>query len=218
MNELAFTLVTDGSSDVVLLPILTWLLRTNGVTMALQPVWADTRRANLSRRAKLTERLRVALDLFPCDLLFVHRDAERQPRDHRVAEIQRALGALPAAAPRPRAVCVVPVRMQEAWLLFDELAIKHAAGNGAFRDGLDLPPLHVLESLPDPKSVLHDCLRRASNLHGRRLHTFPVGQRARRVAELIDDFSPLRALPAFNALESDVRVVVSQAGWSAESV
>jgi hypothetical protein len=72
-----------------------------------------------------------------------------------------------------------------------------------------------LESLPDPKTVLHNCLRRASSLRGRRLRTFPVGQRARRVAELIDDFSPLRALPAFSALESDVQSVVSQSRWVA---
>jgi hypothetical protein len=215
VKELTFTLVTDGSSDVVLLPILTWLLRANGVTMALQPVWADTRRANLPRGANLTDRLRVALDLFPCDLLFVHRDAERASRTHRVAEIQRALQLLSTTTPQPQAVCVVPVRMQEAWLLFEETAIKHAAGNGAFRESLDLPLLRELESLPDPKAMLHDRLRRASGLGGRRLGTFPVGQRARRVAELIDDFSPLRALTAFSALESDVRDVVSQSRWVA---
>lgn len=122
---------------------------------------------------------------------------------------------LPAELPRPKAVCVVPVRMQEAWLLFDETAIKHAAGNGAFRDSLDLPPLRELEAVPDPKAVLYDRLQRASGLHGRRLRAFPVGQRARRVAELIDDFSPLRALPAFCALEADVQRVVSQSHWAA---
>jgi hypothetical protein len=214
MNELTFTLVTDGSSDDVLLPVLTWLLRVNGVTMALQPVWADLRRAYLPRRADLTARLRAALHLFPCDLLFVHRDAEREPRERRVAEIRRALDRLPVELRKPKAICVVPVRMQEAWLLFDEAAIKQAAGNRAFRGSLDLPPLKELEGVPDPKAVLHDRLRRASGLRGRRLRTFPVGQRARRVAELIADFSPLRALPAFQALETDVRTVVWEFGWA----
>lgn len=214
MKELRFTLVTDGSSDVVLLPILTWLLRTSGVMLALQPVWADTRRANLPRRASLSDRLRVALDLFPSDLLFVHRDAEREPRERRMAEIQRAIERLPADLSQLKAVCVVPVRMQEAWLLFDETAIKHAAGNSAFRDSLDLPPIGQLEAVPDPKAVLYDSIRRASGLHGRRLRTFPVGQRAHRVAELIDDFSPLRALSAFRALEDDVQRVVSQSHWT----
>jgi hypothetical protein len=212
MKELRFTLVTDGSSDVVLLPILTWLLRSNGVVMALQPVWADLRHANLPRRTNLTDKIHAALDLFPCDLLFVHRDAEREPRALRVTEIQRALDRLPVDRPQPKAVCVVPVRMQEAWLLFDETAIKFAAGNGAFRGNLDLPPLRELETLPDPKKVLHDCLRRASGLTGRRLRAFPVGQRARRVADLIDDFAPLRALSAFCVLESDMRDAVSTFG------
>lgn len=143
MKELAFTLVTDGSSDDVLLPILTWLLRANGVTMALQPVWADLRRAYLPRRATLSDKLSTALGLYPCDLLFVHRDAEREPRERRVDEIRRALVRLPPDLPQPKAVCVVPVRMQEAWLLFNETAIKHAAGNSAFRESLGLPP-HVV--------------------------------------------------------------------------
>ena len=188
MRDITFTLVTDGSSDVVLLPILTWLLRTNGVALPLQGRWADTRRARLPQRVTLTERIRV----------------------RRVAEIQEALDCLPPNSPQPTAVCVIPVRMQEAWLLFDDLAIKTAAGNRSFRENLHLPPPKDLESLADPKSVLYDCLRRASGLRGRRLRSFPVNQRARRVADLIEDFSPLRALPAFDALEADVRKIVTR--------
>lgn len=188
MRDITFTLVTDGSSDVVLLPILTWLLRTNRVALPLQGRWADTRRARLPQRVTLTERIRV----------------------RRVAEIQEALDCLPPNSPQPTAVCVIPVRMQEAWLLFDDLAIKTAAGNRSFRENLDLPTLKDLESLADPKSVLYDCLRRASGLRGRRLRSFPVNQRARRVADLIEDFSPLRALPAFDALEADVRKIVTR--------
>ncbi|MBK6431474.1 MAG: hypothetical protein IPO15_27665 [Anaerolineae bacterium] len=210
MRDLTFTLVTDGSSDVVLLPILTWLLRTNGVALPLQGRWADTRRVHLPRRATLSERIHLALDLYPCELLFIHRDAEREPRDLRVAEIQEALHRLPPSSPQPTAVCVVPVRMQEAWLLFDEMAIKVAAGNRTFRENLNLPMLKDMELLPDPKSALYDCLRRASGLHGRRLQSFPVGQRARRVADLIEDFSPLRALPAFGALEEDVKEIMTR--------
>lgn len=213
MKTLAFTLVTDGSSDAVLLPILTWLLRANGVTMALRGQWADTRRVTLPRVPTLTDRLRVALDLYPCDLLCVHRDAEGEPRERRVVEIQHALERLPAELRRPRAVCVVPVRMTEAWLLFSEAAIKQAAGNRHSQKNLHLPPLETLEEDPNPKQRLHDSLRCASGLRGRRLNQFPVHQRVHRVAELIDDFSPLRALPAFQALEQEIRRVVAEAGW-----
>lgn len=214
MKDLNFTLVTDGSSDVVLLPILTWLLRVNGVTLALQAVWADTRRANLPRGATLVERLRMALALYPCDLLFVHRDAEREPRERRVVEIQEALRVLALNQPLPAAVCVVPVRMQEAWLLFDEMAIKLAAGNRSYGEALDLPLLKDMETLPDPKTELHERLKRASGLRGRRLRSFPVGQRARGVAESIEDFSPLRSLPAFRALEDDVTGIIMRCQWA----
>jgi hypothetical protein len=215
MNTLTLTLVTDGSSDAVLLPILTWLLRVNGVTMPLNPMWADTRRAKLPRPPDLTARLRAALDLYPCDLLCIHRDAERQTREKRVEEIRQAIDRIRTETlTLPPFVCVVPVRMQEAWLLFDEHALKHAAGNSSFRGSLNLPPLSNLETLPDPKTVLHSCLQRASKLRGRRLDQFPVHKRTHRIAELIDDFSPLRALPAFQALEQEVQQVVAEAGWN----
>lgn len=214
MKTLTFTLVTDGSSDAVLLHILTWLLRANGVTMAVRPQWADTRRVRLPKAPTLTDRLRTALDLYPCELLCVHRDAEGELRERRVIEIQHALEQLPAALPRPHAVCVVPVRMTEAWLLFDEAAIKQAAGNRQSQENLHLPPLGMLEDEPDPKQRLHKSLERASGLRGRRLKQFPVHQRVHRVAELIADFAPLRALPAFQALEQEVRRVVAVAGWT----
>ena len=79
MSELRYTLLTDGSSDAALLPILTWLLTTNGVAWAIQAEWADLRRVRRSR--KLADRIILSLALYPCDLLFVHRDAEKEPRE-----------------------------------------------------------------------------------------------------------------------------------------
>lgn len=35
MNEIRYTLLSDGSSDKALLPILTWLLRLHGVECAI---------------------------------------------------------------------------------------------------------------------------------------------------------------------------------------
>lgn len=78
MTELRYTLLSDGSSDEVLLPILTWLLRTNGVQCAIQPAWADLRRLR-QPPSKLSGRIKTSIDLFPCDLLFVHRDTESAP-------------------------------------------------------------------------------------------------------------------------------------------
>ncbi|MCE2393957.1 hypothetical protein J4G02_05100 [Candidatus Poribacteria bacterium] len=211
MTELRYTLVTDGSSDIALIPILTWLLRENGVAYAIQSAWADLNRIPHQKRRRLEDKIHWGLELYPCDLLFVHRDAEREPRENRVSEITTAIQSVVISVP-PR-ICVVPVRMQEAWLLFDEPAINHAAGNSSNRQSLYLPAISRLEDLPDPKTVLHERLKQASNLKGRRLSGFPVSEYARRVTEFIQDFSPLRALSAFAALESELQQIIKQQGW-----
>ena len=213
MTELRYTLVTDGSSDAALIPILTWLLRENGVAYAIQSTWADLNRIPHQHRRRLEDKIYRGLELYPCDLLFVHRDAERELRENRVNEITAAIQRVVISVP-PN-ICVVPVRMQETWLLFDEPAINHAAGNSSNRQSLDLPPINRLEDLPNPKAQLHDRLRLASNLRGRRLRNFPVSQRARRVTQFVKDFSPLRRLSAFAALESELQQIIEQQGWDA---
>ena len=211
MKELRYTLLSDGSSDKALLPLLTWLLQEHLVECAIQSAWADLRRLP-KPPTKLLPRIINSLELYPCDLLFVHRDAERETREKRVAEIQAAMKQAGESAFVP-AVCVVPVRMQEAWLLFDEIAIRKASGNPNGKQLLQLPAINRIELLPDPKNILHDLLRQASGLTGRRLKDFPVRERAQRVAELIDNFSPLRALPAFIALEAEIETVAQVQGW-----
>ena len=116
------------------------------------------------------------------------------------------------------AVCIVPVRMMEAWLLFDEQALRHAAGRPSGRLSLGLPRLQHLESLPDPKDRLHRLLIEASGATGRRRKKFPAVERVHRLADLIEDYSPLRALPAFRELEQDLRNVLVENRWiSAQS-
>lgn len=107
--------------------------------------------------------------------------------------------------------------MTEAWLLSDEAAIRHAAGNRSGRQPLDLPELTQLERLPDPKAVLHELLRQASGLQGRRLKQFRVTQSAQRVASLIADFSHLRQLSAFRMLESAMQEMIEISGWAIAS-
>lgn len=69
----------------------------------------------------------------------------------------------------------------------------------------------------NPKDVLYDLLRTASSLSGRRLKKFSASKEARRVAEFIDDFTPLRRLPAFNAFEAEVKAVINAQGWHLHS-
>lgn len=212
MRELQFTLLPDGSSDRALISILTWLLREYCGGCPIQARLVDLRRLR-KPPTKLSERIRWSLELYPCDLLFVHRDAEREPLQKRVDEICEALAEVQEAQSVPT-VCIVPVRMQEAWLLIDEVALRKAAGNPSGRQSLDLPAIKNLEELPDPKEVLHDLLRRASGLRGRRLKRFFVRKNAQRLAVLIEDYGPLRRLSAFRKLEAEVKRAVEEQGWA----
>lgn len=198
------TLLTDGSSDRVLLPILRWLCGQL-TTEPIEIRWADL--ASLPKPPKtLADRARVAVALHPCRLLFVHRDAEREAPEQRHAEIAAALvGVAPWVA-------VVPVRMQEAWLLHDEQALREAAGCPAGRQPLDLPPMSRVEALPNPKQVLHEALQKASGTRGRRAQSFSPGRAAHRLADGIRDWSALRALVAFQRLEGDLRGAIQGLG------
>lgn len=160
-----------------------------------------------SPRANLRERLEVAVRRYPCDVLFVHRDAEREPKEKRLEEIRDAAAAVGV----PAFVPVVPVRMTEAWLLIDEKAIRRAAGNPHGQAPLPLPKAAKLESVADPKDALRTCLIQASEKTGRRLRQFErdLPECVQRVAELIPDFSPLRQLPAFQGFEQEARRVLT---------
>ncbi len=99
--------------------------------------------------------------------------------------------------------------MTEAWLLIDETALRTAAGAPGGRQIVNLPPSRELESLADPKTLLGELIRTASGLQGRRLARLKRQTTITRLAELIDDFSLLRQLPAFQALEADFLEVMT---------
>lgn len=199
MSSLRFTLVSEGSSDRALMPLLVWAIRQHA-KIRIESEWADLRLLPDPPKG-LSEKIRVALELFPCDLLFVHRDADRMDREMRVREIEEAL----ARTEPPPAVCVVPVRALEAWYLFDEKAIRHAAGNPNGKTSLELPAWNVVEKLSDPKAQLESVIRVASELHGRRRRRVELSGAVHRIASLVRDFSPLRNLPAFDAFEQSLK-------------
>lgn len=213
MKEIRYTLLSDGPADKALIPILTWLLRQHLGGYAIQPEWADLWRLPVKPRS-LPERMIRSIELYPCDILFVHRDAEKESHGARLAEIHNALEEAVRLIELPPIICVVPVRMHEAWLLFDEAAIRRASGNPNGKQSLHLPQLRRVESLPDPKKALYELLRLASGRKGRHLEQFSVSRGARQVSDFIDDFAPLRTLSAFVALETDVQNLIKTAGWA----
>jgi hypothetical protein len=210
MKPLRYTLISDGSSDRAFLPILNWLLIDLGIKSAIQGKWADLRMLPNPPKS-LQEKISVALDLYLCDLLFIHRDTENESREKRLDEIQEAIEL--AKITDVPVVSVIPIKMLEAWLLFDQPAIRKAAGNPNGKCQITLPALNKAEELSDPKSELLKILMDASGLKGRRLKKFNETQSIQRLADLIDDFSPLKDLSAFQALKTDLAETLKKQGW-----
>jgi hypothetical protein len=211
MSAIRFTLLGDGASDERLIPVLSWLMIQYVPAYPVQPTCADLLR--LPRVPKeLTDRIQAALDLYPCDVLFVHRDAESQPRQARADEIFSAVRSLSPGSIPPH-IAVVPVRMSEAWLLIDEAAIRCAAGNPNGSASLVMPRIRDLERIPDPKTLLHQLLNVASEFRGRRLKKFDARRASLRVAQFIEDYNPLRRLTAFRALEEDIEQLCVRMSW-----
>jgi hypothetical protein len=208
MSVVRYTLLADGSSDNRLIPVLNWLMRQFLLGRFIEPQWANL---PLRRRVRLADRIHSALLDFPSHILFVHRDAEGLSREDRFAEIRSNI--LAAEADAATIIPVIPVRMSEAWFLIDEAAIRAASGNPNGSVRLEMPRLKELESLPNPKTILRDLLKTASELQGRRLQKFNADRACLYIADYIDDFGPLRNLNAFQALERDVSKVCNDRGW-----
>lgn len=199
--NIRYTLVAEGSTDVALLPIINWALRADERVREVEPQFVKPSELPPAS-AGLAARIREACVLYPANLLFVHRDSDRELPEVRRAEIRRAVeyvGAIPHHVP------VVPVRMTEAWLLIEESAIREAASNPGGKMALGLPKVGGIERVADPKQLLYDSLRKAADLSGRRRKKFHVPTAAGLVADRIRDFSPLRQLAAYNEFEALLR-------------
>lgn len=195
METLTTTLVVDGSSDRTLLPVIEFLLDT------WCPIPNRILFAEGLHDGPLATRIPRALQLYPCDLLFVHRDSETASAATRQQDIETAVQALTAP---PAFICLVPVRMTESWLLLDQQAIRAAAGNPNGTSDLQLPVAKLIEKLPDPKRILFEALAAASDLGGRRKRQFKPDAARHRVAELMD-VANLRTLASFAHAEKQVK-------------
>jgi len=209
MNEpLRAYLLSDGSSDRMLIPIIEWALRSRNI--AFEGVtWINPRLLPLCENS-LTARIQNALNFYEdCDLLFIHRDAEKQGTEQRIQEIDNAIAEYSTRLPY---VCIVPVRMSEAWFLFDETAIRLVAGKPSGKTPLNLPTWQNWESVPDPKALLENSLRLASDTTGRSRKQLnqEISRLIHLLATRIEDFSPLKKLSAFQHFEADLDRVCAQ--------
>lgn len=198
MKRITATLVTDGSSDKLLAPLIELLFDAH-TELAYQVNCAE----GLPPASRgLQARIDSALELFPCDFLFVHRDAEGIEATDRQQEIEASWRSSRQTAVL---ICVVPVRMTEAWLIANERPIRSAVGNPNGTELLDLPAIKDIESLPDPKEILFAALKAASGLNPSRKRHFNPHQFRHRVSELTEDLTSLRKLVSFKHLEDQIQ-------------
>ncbi|MEO1514794.1 MAG: hypothetical protein AAFV95_07270 [Bacteroidota bacterium] len=205
MDPVDCTLLCDGSSDRMLIPSIKWLLVEYFPDVPFKIEYADIRRV-LKANTTLSEKICVALELFPCKILFVQRDTERENFDSRLEEIQLGIENANCKSLQqwPHIIPVIPQRMSEAWLLIDEYAIKRASGNPNSNADVNLPKVKSLETLPDPKDTLIKLLKKATGLNNRRLRRFNPYSAIHIVAQSIEDYSPLRQLHSFSMLEKSI--------------
>jgi hypothetical protein len=209
-----FTLLPEGTSDRALIPILRWVLGEHvGSTRTVIGSFVDSSRLPTRKKATPRDRLRSSIEIYPCEILFIHRDADSVGATKRQAEVQAWIAAAELESD-VSPVAVIPVRTSEAWLLVNDAAIREAASNPNGNIALNLPPLPRLVTLPDPKETLFEALRVASELTGRRLKKFDVRVARSRVGECIQDFTILRQLDAFRRLEEQIIEVCRNRGWS----
>lgn len=214
-TELSYVLLSDGSSDKNLMPIINWALKEIlPSNVAIEHEWANLYYAK-SKPKKLKERIDYVLDRYPCDVLFVHRDAESKNLgiiENRITEIENAW---PKNIPQ-KYIPVIPVVMSEAWLLIDEKAIRNACGNPNGKHDIEMPSIGKLESCPDPKKMLEELLIDASGAKGRNLEKFKrdLSHAKFLVSQNIDSFDRLRKLYAFKLFESNLKNKLVELGYN----
>lgn len=205
--ELSYVLVSEGSSDIVIIDIVDKAVHQRSPDARVHGDWVDLR-ANRKRPSTLAARIRTALARYPdIDFLLVHRDSDDREPQCRRTEIEAAVEHSAAGV---RSIPVVPVRSVEAWLLVDPDAIRMGAGNPNGTKPLQLPRPRDVEGEHDPKTTLRRALQDASGLKGRRLKKFNVGQARHRAARALSDLDVLRQLPAYRVFEDELFIVINE--------
>lgn len=202
MTTLRFTLVAEGTSDRVLIPILRWMLLRHHSGFEWMGQIAELHELPKPPRA-LPEKISTASQLFPTDVIFIHRDADRESPLVRRQEISEAFHSL-QERPARHWVPVIPVRMTEAWLLVSESALRGASGNPNGRIPLQLPPWRDLETIPDPKEMLQTLLVEASERSGRRRKKFNFPAQRARIPDFLENWETLLRLPSARQLDEEI--------------
>jgi hypothetical protein len=205
VSTISIVLLCDGTSDFCICHPIEWIIGNRFDSLTFRIVQAHTL---VPARGALDQRLKKAFEDYGADIIVCHRDAERATFVDRLREVEQAVHAADLDIP---VVAAIPVRMTEAWLLFDEGALRAAANNARGTTQLVMPRMDRIEQHPDPKELLFENFKIANGLAANRNRRFDVHRARHRLAELIDDFSPLRQLGAFRHFEESLIAAVEHA-------
>lgn len=202
MRTVTFTVLVEGGSDRLLIPVIEWVIRALNFPFAFDVVLAEPYASSDLSDARVMQQM---LRIYPCDILVIHRDSDNLPVLVRCDQITKVSLPLPKTS---LLVPIVPMRMTEAWFLKHAFALRAAVGNPNGQIELQLPAKIKWEKLSDPKQILLDLLTAASGLTGRRLKRFNPHDHRARVGDLIGDFSYLRGLTSFDQFELDMKTAL----------
>ena len=129
--------------------------------------------------------------------MITHRDTDNSDHEVRRAEMEAALQITELQS---ILIPVIPIRMTETWLLLDEAAIRHVAGNPRGRAPLGLPSIRNAERLADPKSLLRQAILAAADVTGRRRERLDrrFDSNRRQLLESLDITGPVCQLESWN--------------------
>ena len=196
-----YALISDGTSDRVLLKIIDWTfyhflnLETSGERADFY--YSKTKPQSISEKVEL-----VIEQYDDLDFIVIHRDAERETYEKRVEEIEKELTLIKNQS--LTSIPVIPVRMTEAWLLFDSKAIASASGNPNLPDLPALPPLNTVETLRDPKSLLEKLIKDSCGLRSRGLKKLNTRHCIQLIPDFVEDFSPLLTIPSYQRFKQKI--------------
>ena len=160
------------------------------------------------------EKLKFAMEYEPnVNLVFVHRDADSVDSRPRYEEIREAIRIVGNA---PVHVAVVPVQETEAWLLLDEAEIRRIAENPKGTVPLNIPSAKRVERISNPKEHLITIILDASEQTGRQYRKIKqkVHQKCRLILDGLDPEGPVKAVPSWKRMFSDLRSAIEELSTS----
>ncbi len=215
MKQLVLALYAEGSTDERFLPRIIQrtaehLLAGYGVEI-LDPFMIN---GDIHSRATIQEQLvAAARKTHGYHILIVHQDADAPDQDRALQErIQPGLDIVRQESDhhQQNIVPLIPVRMVEAWMLADPVALCQAIPGCSAPDKLDLPkkPERV-ERISDPKAELK---RIASIYQARRRRSRWITYRAKIQERLADEIAieRLKRVPAYQTFEQKFSQVLRE--------